>query len=471
MSQTIPGRGLPMEIVEGIIDNAPDGPTFLACSLVCREWLYRCRFYLFQRFSFAAGDANDVLPHLADVDYDKKTRRWRKRNARRGSGDTVKPGLLPAGRFIQSLVITETSPAHLMTSREQWETIRLLIAAMPNVREVQLVGVTEWALERYLDGVLGRWPVHVFSRPVGDEGILDGEESSSDTDDLTEQVQTPRVPLEGLTLRHVRTGDWSSVSQRIAACSDTLRSLRINSLRFSETKAKVEQAQDNLQVLENLPASLKRSTQIVKEDEAIKFGCLERLAIEGEIPGHVFGEQLLKEILETPSASLQKLTVVELAPGLLPKAKQLFTAAKSTIKTLIIHCDSFTGVPFNDTSRTYSFEMDLSPLIRLTELHVVGIRAHSGYGASAVGILYALIKGLSKFPYSTIRKLHILFTSTLSYSPYGEDQWRLFDEVLAMPHIAARLEDVELVGAMSFAGKMHRYMPKTRERRLLRLLA
>ncbi|CAG7851390.1 SubName: Full=Uncharacterized protein {ECO:0000313/EMBL:CCA75338.1} [Serendipita indica DSM 11827] len=448
MSQTIPGRGLPMEIVEGIIDNAPDGPTFLACSLVCREWLYRCRFYLFQRFSFAAGDANDVLPHLTDVDYDKKTRRWRKRNARRGSGDTVKPGLLPAGRFIQSLVITETSPAHLMTSREQWETIRLLIAAMPNVREVQLVGVTEWALERYLDGVLGRWPVHVFSRPVGDEGILDGEESPSDTDDLTDQVQPPESRLKA---SHFVTFEQGT--------------------GLLETKAKVEQAQDNLQVLENLPSSLKRSTQIVKEDEAIKFGCLERLAIEGEIPGHVFGEQLLKEILETPSASLQKLTVVELAPGLLPKAKQLFTAAKSTIKTLIIHCDSFTGVPFNDTSRTYSFEMDLSPLIRLTELHVVGIRAHSGYGASAVGILYALIKGLSKFPYSTIRKLHILFTSTLSYSPYGEDQWRLFDEVLAMPHIAARLEDVELVGAMSFAGKMHRYMPKTRERRLLRLLA
>jgi hypothetical protein len=114
---------LPIEVVELIIDKVPDGPTFISCSLVCREWLARCRYYLFARIKVAAGGCGKVLPYLS--------------------------GPSKAGHFVQSLVITETAPdlLGLIASTSANE----LICAVPNVRELQMLGVTEWALEHFLD--------------------------------------------------------------------------------------------------------------------------------------------------------------------------------------------------------------------------------------------------------------------------------------------------------------------------------
>ena len=115
--------------------------------------------------------------------------------------------------------------------------------------------------------------------------------------------------------------------------------------------------------------------------------------------------------------------------------------------------------------------MDISSLVRLTELHVVGIRAHSAYSAPALTILDGLTIALREFPYSTIKKLHISFTTMLSYSPFKVEKWKELDDAIALPHIAARLEDVELAGVINLTGQMRRFLPKSCERRMLRLLA
>src|SRR5262245_32726897 len=78
---------LPIEIEELIIDRVADGQTFISCSLVCRAWLARCRFYLFKRISISP--ARSLL------------------------ASTMLCSPSKAGQFVRSLVVTNSAEQYL----------------------------------------------------------------------------------------------------------------------------------------------------------------------------------------------------------------------------------------------------------------------------------------------------------------------------------------------------------------------
>ncbi|KAG8831519.1 hypothetical protein FRC17_003044 [Serendipita sp. 399] len=420
-------KPLPVEIIEKIIDNVPDGQTFVACSLVCKEWLFRCRFYLFQRVSLRAGDASDVLPFLSG------------------------PTQYKAGAFTHSLIVTESSPDILSQYKSGWETVRTLIDAVPNVREIQMFGVTEWALERYLDGLILR-------------DLRNRKNQDSD-------ARNP-VVLEDITLSDVRTRDWEAIQTRLRRCSDTLKCIRISSLHFYGS---TDQLSKPAAMLHDLPT--REDTDQSSDDEFTEFQDfippqasfenIERLALEGENSRSRFADSFLREIAPSPTASLPKLTVLDLFFPLPSHSRVLFHAACTTITELTIRCDTFsTPVDAEFISRT---KMDFSSLKALTNLSIVGIRVYPS--AVAYQVLEGLLSGLRSYMYTTLKVLHLSYKSDMGRSPHSIDQWNALDEVLSLPNLMTSLQILELNGILSSAGQILWYLPNARDRKIIRIIS
>ncbi|KAG8821056.1 hypothetical protein FRC19_008287 [Serendipita sp. 401] len=430
-------KSLPIEIVEKIIDNAPDGQTFIACSLVCKEWLFRCRFYLFQRISLRAGDAGDVLPFLSG------------------------PTQYKAGAFTHSLIVTESNPELLSNQKNSRETGRKLVSALPNVREIQMFGVTEWALERYLDGFILR-------------DLRNRENKGNEARDP--------VLLEDLTLSDVKVEDWKAVQERLTRCSDSLKCLRISSLHFiagsADPSIREKQATERLQTtLDSAITDEPHKSDRQPVDDFVElerltpsqasFTNMERLALEGEHGGSRFANSLLQEIAPTPTSPLPKLTVLELFFPLPSHTQVLFCAAGETINELTIHCNTFvTAVDASNQSRV---KMDFRHLKALTRFSVVGIRVFPS--ATASQVFGGFLSGLKSYMYSKLKILHLSYKAGLGQSPHTIDQWNELDEVLSSPHLTTSLQSLELNGIMSIASQMSRYLPNARERRIIRLIS
>jgi hypothetical protein len=387
---------LPIEVVELIIDKVPDGQTFISCSLVCREWLARCRYYLFARIKVAAGSCGEVFPYLS--------------------------GPSKAGHFVQSLVITETSPDLLGTVAST--SANGLMQAVPNVRELQMFGVTEWALEHFLD-------------PLANQ-------------------------IEDLTLVHVRVSSWAIVRNRLARCSEQLRCIRISSLHFRP-----------IHKTTSMPRRLSYASQT---DDPIPFKLpqLERIAIESE--ASAFANDLLQDIVS--SASTSRVQFVELPLPLPNNALLLLSSIGSTLTNLIIHCETLRAAP--DLPSTF---IAVLPFTHLTEIHLEHLNFNINackslaslhiVGMSGNGVLAvtALAGALRRFPYSTLRELQLGFRGPSGYYGFMIEDWRALDDTLSLPHMAS-LERIEFVGFFGSTSTLAfgKRLPQTHARRIIRVL-
>jgi hypothetical protein len=307
-----------MEIVEIIIDNVDGGATFLACSLVCREWLARCRYYLFSRICTPAASCASLIQVLDPA----------KLMAPLGStGKAAEPqvsSLPPAGIFIQSLVITPSSDQLLSLNssvdprHNASLAAKLLIESAPNIRELQLTGVTEWALSHFLDPV------------------------------------SKTKKLEGLVLVDIRCRAWSEIATSLATCAPTLKSLRISGLRF--------RAPLNLGDTAAAPTSTSSSQQ------QIYLPLLKILSIEMEHQDSHFVGELLDNLMKGPSESLEKLEVLELPIEMVSRSQTCLKRVSGSLQSITVYCDKLTTDP-NGLGPGASIIPDLLPIILLTSFN------------------------------------------------------------------------------------------------------
>jgi hypothetical protein len=387
---------LPIEVVEIIIDNVPDGRTFISCSLVCKSWLARCRFYLFSRISVAAANCDRVLPYLN--------------------------GPSQAGLFVQSLVITK-SASDILAHESIGRAADALVRSCPSIRELQMRGVTDWSIERFLDP-------------------------------LVEQ-------LEDLTLADVTVDNWSVISQRLSKCSDRLKCLRISSVKFTNNKSHVASSQNGPQV----------------EGSSTSFVNLERLAIESQCHGYSFAGMLLDQVIQAQASNLR---AIELPFPMPPNAQQFLLTLGQNLTSLEIHCESFQAYSPNDGanhspfSTTFNspknlvqslneFSLDLSQCRHLTHLHFKNIHAHNDYGGPSLAILQCLVRTLARFPFSSIKHVHLSYRAGLSLSPYVPEDWKALDDTLSMPHMV-NLQSLQLSGLFFIAGRVGNMLSQTRSR-------
>lgn len=285
---------LPIEVIEIIIDNVADGVTFISCSLVCKEWLARCRFYLFGRIKTAAGNCSEPSRILSSPS--------------------------KAGHFVRSLVITQSAPDLLGdVGSKSYGAAEQLVKAVPNVRELQMFGITDWSLERFLDP-------------------------------LAEQ-------LEDLMLSDIRTLHWGLLRQRLAKCT-RLKCLTINTPHF-----------DYLEKKEVKPEVGKINPVGGDTDESQLFlPNLEKLVLEGEQLGSKFIEELIGGIYnalapssDPSSPTLAKLHTVELPLSPCATASSFIQRLGPSLKELSLHCCPPSWDPSNTLSKSPFFEPSSIP--------------------------------------------------------------------------------------------------------------
>lgn len=373
---------LPIEVVEIIIDNVPDGKTFISCSLVCKSWLARCRFYLFSRISVAAANCDRVVPYLN--------------------------GPSQAGLFVQSLVITK-SASDILAHESIDRAADALVRACPNIRELQMRGVTDWSIEHFLDP-------------------------------LIEQ-------LEDLTLADVTVTNWSVISQRLSKCSNRLKCLRISSVKFTNPKSYVPSTQSCTQ----------------NQGSSGPLENLERLAIESQCHGYSFAGMLLDQVIQSQATNLR---AIELPFPMPSNGQHFLLTLGQNLTSLEIHCESFQAFSPSDVQSLSEFSLDLSQCRHLTHLHFKNICAHLDYSGPALAILQCLVRTLSKFPFSSIKHIHLSYRAGLYRSPYVSDDWKALDETLSMPHMAS-LQSLQLSGLFFIAGRVGNLLSQTRSRGIL----
>ena len=283
---------LPIEMLELVIDSVADGATLLSCSLVCKAWLVRCRYYLFSRVSTPAGACVKLLQIIDPV----KVKAGSK--PKRTSTITNLP---PASTFVQSLVITPSAesllaPCLSVNPRNNPSlAASLLVESVPNLRELQLSGVTEWALAHILD-------------PLSTTG-----------------------KLQDLALLDMRCRAWMDVSTPLVRCAQNLVSLRMSGLRFRQLPS-VTGDNDN----ESVGIKDSSFTPFLAHD--ICFPRLRRLAIEQEREDSPFAEQLLDSLFKSPSGVPENLEDLELPLRIASKSKTFIEGIGLSLRTLTIHC-------------------------------------------------------------------------------------------------------------------------------------
>ncbi|CAG8667572.1 9204_t:CDS:2, partial [Acaulospora colombiana] len=231
---------LPIEIVEIIIDNVPDGQTV------------------------AAANCDRVVPYLN--------------------------GPSQAGQFVQSLVITK-SASDILAHESIERAADALVRACPNIRELQMRGVTDWSIERFLDP-------------------------------LIEQ-------LEDLTLADVSVNNWSVISQRLSKCTNRLKCLRISSVKFTNHKSVV----------------LSKQSCTQNQGSSSPLENLERLAIESQCHGYSFAGMLLDQVIQSQASNLR---AIELPFPMPSNGQQFLSTLGQNLTSLEIHCESFQAFSAND---------------------------------------------------------------------------------------------------------------------------
>ena len=286
---------LPMEIVEIIIDNVEDGATFLACSLVCREWLARCRYYFFSRISTSAASCSDLLPILNSSKY--APRPPSPSHSKTRDGGTDRPTLPPAGIFVQSLVITPSSD-HILSPSSSSDprynpalAAKLLLECIPNVKELQLTSVSGWTIAHFLDPL------------------------------------TRMGKLEGVTLLDVRVSGWNKIMGSLAHCASTLKSLHVSGKIFSAFSS--EDGDDNAKV--SLPPA------------DLCFPSLKRLSIDMERVYSDYAEDLICILTRGCTEALDHLEVLELPLWIVQSSHEFIQRVGRNLISLTVHCERSQG--------------------------------------------------------------------------------------------------------------------------------
>lgn len=281
-----------MEMVELIIDAVSDGATFISCSLVCKAWLARCRYYLFSRVSTPAGSCVELLRMLDSTKM--KTHIQQKPAASKNTG----LALPPPGRFVQSLVVTSSAqgllaPCPSVNPRHNPSlAASLLLESVPNVKGLQLMGVTEWALAHFLG-------------PLSTTGNL-----------------------QDLALLDVRCAGWKDVSIPLARCAPNLASLRISGLWFRHPPETINDKTDD--------QCANTKGVVLAQQQEVRFPLLKQLAIEHEHEDSRFAQEFLDIVSKH---SLENLKALELPLGVVTKSEPFLESVGNSLEKLTIHCD------------------------------------------------------------------------------------------------------------------------------------
>ncbi|KIM23564.1 hypothetical protein M408DRAFT_332290 [Serendipita vermifera MAFF 305830] len=300
---------LPMEVVELIIDHAPDGPTFVSCSLVCKAWLARCRYYIFSRIYIASGSCGDLLPILRPMSRAQTT-----------GSDPAHVPLPPAGNFVQSLVVTQTAPSILTSSPVHATNAKSLLDIIPNIRELYLKGVREWEIIHFLDPL----------------------------------VQAQKV--ENLTISHLQVENMNFIFSRILSCAPKLRSLRVGGLRFYGNQS------SDIPALDVNSDSQRHDESNTDPSTPLPFENIETLGLEQET-GSSYIDEFLGRILNSSSSALTRVVELELSLRKPLVGTAIFTRAAKTLTSLTLDFRMLRHVP-------EGFTFSLSPLQVLQHLRL-----------------------------------------------------------------------------------------------------
>lgn len=364
---------LPMEVVELIIDNLHGGATFVSCSLVCKAWLARCRYYIFSRIYVASGSCGDLLPILRPMPRGPI-------QSPMSALSHVNVPLSPAGNFVQSLVVTQTAPNILSSSPVYSENAQSLLDIIPNVRELYLKGTADWEVVHFLE-------------PLA-------------------QAQK----LEGLTLSHVRVESLAFIFARILSGAPKLRSLRVQGLSFY--------ANQNEVVL-NLDANSDSPRYDMNESNTNlsmppPFENMERLWLE-QSGDSSSTDDLLGRILASSSTALTRLVELELPRPKSSLSSAIFKRAGTTLTSLTLDFRSF-------RITREGFIFSLSSLRVLKCLRLVSPIDPNNL------LPTALVGALREYSHNTIQELYIEFSDTW-FTLENIAAWREVDTLLASPHL------------------------------------
>jgi hypothetical protein len=229
-----------------------------------------------------------------------------------------------AGHFVRSLVITQSAPDLLREpGSKSFIGAEQLVKAVPNVRDLQLFGVTDWSLEQFLDPLAGQ--------------------------------------LEDLTLSDVRTAHWGLLHERLAKCT-RLKCLTINTPHLLKPTKK------------EISTSVVKNTEFPEQvldsyadEELLYFPNLEKLALEGQEATSEFIDHLIGGMLKSSastsmsnsiSTTLTTLHTLELPMLASETAPLLVQRLGPSLKELNVHCMLPTWEPSSTLSKSSPFTLN-----------------------------------------------------------------------------------------------------------------